>query len=129
MNEQNLIPNKDRTPSELREITSKGGKASGIARRKRKAVKQAILDAIYSETESGNLVLDDMIAGMIKRVKRMGDPAAWEKIMEYADMSPERKRMDAELDLKKSQVEKKDSVDIEDLSRIWGSVNEPDTDD
>lgn len=33
MNDENLIPNSERTPSELREMTSKGGKASGIARR------------------------------------------------------------------------------------------------
>lgn len=39
MNEQNLIPNSKRTPSELREITSKGGKASGEARRKAKTMK------------------------------------------------------------------------------------------
>lgn len=32
-NEQNLIPNKNRTPEELREITRKGGIASGKARR------------------------------------------------------------------------------------------------
>lgn len=32
-NEQNLIPNSQRTPQELREITRKGGIASGRARR------------------------------------------------------------------------------------------------
>lgn len=35
-NEQNLIPNKDRTPEELREITRKGGIASGKARREKR---------------------------------------------------------------------------------------------
>ena len=42
MNEENLIPNSERTPSELREITSKGGKASGAARRKKKALKDCM---------------------------------------------------------------------------------------
>lgn len=39
-NEQNLIPNSERTPEELREITRKGGIASGEARRKKKTLKE-----------------------------------------------------------------------------------------
>ena len=35
-NEQNLIPNSQRTPEELREITRKGGIASGKARREKR---------------------------------------------------------------------------------------------
>lgn len=35
MNDKNLIPNSERTPEELREITRKGGIASGVARRKK----------------------------------------------------------------------------------------------
>ena len=42
MNEQNLIPNSERTPSELREITRSGGKKSGEVRRKRKTIKQQL---------------------------------------------------------------------------------------
>ena len=39
MNEHNLIPNSKRTPSELRAQTSKGGKASGEARRRKRDMK------------------------------------------------------------------------------------------
>ena len=39
-NEENLIPNSGRPPSELREMTSKGGKASGVSRRRKKNMKQ-----------------------------------------------------------------------------------------
>lgn len=39
-NEQNLIPNSQRTPEELREITRKGGIASGKARRHKKTLAQ-----------------------------------------------------------------------------------------
>ena len=39
-NEKNLIPNEKRTPKELREITKKGGKASVVARRRKKSMKQ-----------------------------------------------------------------------------------------
>lgn len=40
-NEQNLIQNSERTPEELREITSRGGKASGAARRRKRRLKEA----------------------------------------------------------------------------------------
>lgn len=37
---ENLIPMQDRTPEEQRKITTAGGKASGIARRKKKNLKE-----------------------------------------------------------------------------------------
>lgn len=40
MNENNLIPNFKRTPSELREQTSKGGKKSGEVRRRKKSMRE-----------------------------------------------------------------------------------------
>ncbi len=46
MNEQNLIPNSERTPSELREIARKGGIASGEARREKKLAKQIAIDIL-----------------------------------------------------------------------------------
>lgn len=39
---KNLIPNSQRTPEELREMTRKGGIASGEARRKKKAISEAL---------------------------------------------------------------------------------------
>lgn len=41
-NEKNLIPNSQRTPDELREMTRKGGIASGKARRKKADLKKAM---------------------------------------------------------------------------------------
>ena len=41
-NEQNLIPNSMRTPSELRELTRKAGIASGEARRRKKTTAQLV---------------------------------------------------------------------------------------
>lgn len=40
-NEKNLIPNSERTPEELRRITSAGGKASGVARRRKRSLREA----------------------------------------------------------------------------------------
>ena len=39
-NDENLIPNAERTPSELREITRQGGIASGKARREQKTMRE-----------------------------------------------------------------------------------------
>lgn len=41
-NEQNLIPNSERTPNELREMTKKGGIKSGEVRREKATFKKAI---------------------------------------------------------------------------------------
>lgn len=46
-NEENLIPNEKRTPSERRENARKAGIASGVARRQKKSMKQA-MNAILS---------------------------------------------------------------------------------
>lgn len=39
-NEQNLIPNSERSPSEVRANGRKGGKASGVARRRKKTLRE-----------------------------------------------------------------------------------------
>ena len=38
---KNLVPNEERTPDELRSITQKGGIASGVARRRKRSMKEA----------------------------------------------------------------------------------------
>lgn len=42
MNEQNLKPNSERTPSERKQLASKAGKASGRARREKRTMKQLL---------------------------------------------------------------------------------------
>ncbi len=101
MNEQNLIPGGYRLSQEE---ASRGGKNSVESRRRRKAIRQAILDAIYAASpETDGTVLEDMIAGLI-RAAESGSTAAWEKLMEYAGLSPERKRRDEELRLKRLEA-------------------------
>ena len=45
-NEQNLIPNDERSPSEVRENGKKGGIASGKSRRRKKALRTALKEAV-----------------------------------------------------------------------------------
>lgn len=40
-NEQNLIPNSERSPEELREMAANGGRASGESRRRKKSLREA----------------------------------------------------------------------------------------
>ena len=49
MNEKNLIPNNERTPSERRENARKAGIASGQARREKKTIQKILADLLDSE--------------------------------------------------------------------------------
>ncbi|MCI8843869.1 MAG: hypothetical protein HFF08_07145 [Oscillospiraceae bacterium] len=52
-NEKNLIPMDQRTESEQREIQSKGGKASGAARRRKKTMRQAAAMLLGADISGG----------------------------------------------------------------------------
>ena len=113
MNEQNLIQFDKLTESQQREIRSKGGRASVKAKRQRKAIKTAILEAIYAETETGSTELEEMIGGMIRRVKKTGDPGTFEKIMEYVGKSPKDKREEEELKLYKHERRTRSQIHLQ----------------
>ena len=49
MNNENLIPNNKRTPSEVRENARKGGINSGKSRREKKTVKKILSDLLDSD--------------------------------------------------------------------------------
>lgn len=61
-NEQNLIQNHERTPSELREMTKKGGIASGKSRRKKAEFKKALNIVLSSKVQNKQLekILEEM---------------------------------------------------------------------
>jgi hypothetical protein len=72
MNEQNLISNSERTPSERQEIARKGGIASGEARREKKLAKQIAIDILNEQTtttkDGRKLTLKEaMVEGLIKK--------------------------------------------------------------
>ena len=84
-NEQNLIPNSERTPSELREQTRKAGIASGKAR-KRKAdlrrMAQEVLDGTYTDKNGNQFTGEEaVIKGLIANLT---DPKGknWGKAMD-----------------------------------------------
>lgn len=62
MNEDNLIPNSERSPSELREMGRKGGIRSGESRRKNKRLRESavLLAEIIAESEEGKKLIADL---------------------------------------------------------------------
>lgn len=101
-NEQNLIPNSERTPSELREQTQKAGIASGKAR-KRKAdlrrMAQEVLDGTFKDKHGKEFTGEEaVIQGL---VANLADPKGknWGKAMDLlvqllsANKSREEKQM------------------------------------
>ena len=96
-NESNLIPNSERTPSELREMTKNGGIASGRARRKKSNLKKAfetILQAnVASEKMKSTLeslgfeATNEMALAMVMMQKAMkGDVRAFEQISKLTSL-------------------------------------------
>lgn len=62
MNEDNLIPNSERSPSELREMGRKGGIRSGEVRRQNKRLRESavLLTEIFTESEEGKELIADL---------------------------------------------------------------------
>lgn len=65
-NINNLIPNSERTPEELREITRKGGIASGEARRKKKAMREMLEMCLEMKNNKGMTYRELATMGLIK---------------------------------------------------------------
>ena len=81
-NEQNLIPNSQRTPSERRENARKAGIASGEARRARKTLKETLLMMLEEGDTQNNITL----ALLDKALK--GDTKAYEVIRDTIGEKP-----------------------------------------
>ena len=62
MNEDNLIPNSERSPEELREMGRKGGIRSGKVRRKKAQARKTaeLMAKIFAESEEGKKLIADL---------------------------------------------------------------------
>ena len=99
-NEKNLIPNSERTPEERREIARKGGKASGVSRSFRSAVKKRVRE--HPE------LIEDIVETLITMAIDEHDLKAMELLVELAGESPrqmEIKIKQQELKIKKENAE------------------------
>ena len=90
-NEQNLIPNSERTPSELREQTQRGGIASGEARRRKRDIRlalEALLEKDISDKHGNTMSTAEAIA--LKQIEKAlkGDTRAFEVVRDSAGQKP-----------------------------------------
>ena len=88
MNDENLIPLNKLTKSEQREICSKGGKASGIARKKKKLIKNTIEEFLQAvNPETGNDFQVDLVNSMLQKALG-GDVSAFNTLRDTAGQKP-----------------------------------------
>lgn len=135
MNEQNLIPNSQRSPNEVRENGRKGGKASGKARRERKALKESLeiilshpipkdAEGLKQTLKQYGIVNGDysqlLMATLVQKALK-GDLRALQMVM---DIISEDALTKTRIALIEAQTEKLNTsdVDIEDLSDIESRI-------
>ena len=138
MNEKNLIPFSERSESEVREINSKGGKASGETRRRKKDMKQkmkALLELPAAANDKEQLQAlgvdpDDMDNEMVLVMAMFlnaaqGDTKAFDRVMQLLgkDIGHEelalRKR---ELRLKEKAASESDNAELAKLDEVLGKI-------
>ena len=91
-NEQNLIPNSERTPKQRRENAQKAGIASGEARRKKRDLKlamQALLEADVKDKRTGEIMSGAEAIALAQYRKAMkGDTKAFEVVRDTSGQKP-----------------------------------------
>jgi hypothetical protein len=88
-NEQNLIPISERTSSELREMTRKGGIASGKKRRERKKMREDLLRYLSEvDPETGNTMQENIVLAAVAKASS-GDVRAIEFIRDTIGEKPD----------------------------------------
>ena len=82
-NIENLIPNSARTPEQLKEITTKGGIASGVARREKKLMSQILSDYLDRDKEiidknglKKKMTGPQLIEATVSKIMARGDSAS-----------------------------------------------------
>lgn len=87
MNENNIIPNSERTPEERIEIARKGGIASGEARRVKKSLADAIRAVLDEELPGTNLTRREAI--VIKTLERVYKSGKMDDLVKIAQLTGE----------------------------------------
>ena len=121
-NDENLIPNHERTPSELRKITQKGGIASGRARRRKKALRLALkgvmdipLGELAPDLRDGimiaakltdeELTVGDAVIGSIVRTACNGNSQMAKLLLDTIGESMEARMREREVRLKEKAID------------------------
>lgn len=120
-NEENLKPTTKRTKSEAREIGKKGGIASGASRRRKKALRTALKEAVAmrldelhpdmqagimkaAKLSDGELTVSDAILGSIIRNACKGDPHMMRILLDTIGESADVRLKEREVKLKEKEA-------------------------
>ena len=138
MNEKNLIPFSERSESEVREINSKGGKASGETRRRKRDIKQkmkALLELPAAVNDREQLEAlgvdpDDMDNEMVLVMSMFlsaaqGDTKAFDRVIQILgkDIAHEELALKKrELKLKEKASSEGDSAALSKLDEVLGKI-------
>ena len=100
-NIDNLVPNEDRTPEERRENARKAGIASGVARRKKRDLREACLAILETEitTKSGDKMTgsEAMVAKLFQQAMK-GNIKAFIALRDTAGQKPVEKLVVSDVD-------------------------------
>ncbi len=133
-NEQNLKPFSDRTEAEQREIRSKGGKASGQARRRKadlRKIAQSVLDGTFTDKNGKEFTGEGAVLNSILANIANPDSKNWGKAMDLlmqltgANKSKEElKAAKAQAALLQAKVDLLTSADTSTLDKLDGLLRE-----
>ena len=115
-NEQNLIPNSERSPEELREQTRKGGIASGEARRKKRDLRLALevlLESEFTDKNGTKMTGAEAITSKLFEQAMKGNVRAFETLRDTVGQKPIEKVEVSKADREQSLQELKELFDDE----------------
>lgn len=97
MAKEDLIPFDQRTEEEQKKIRSKGGKASGEARRRKKLLKELLQIELENTTEEGELKEVSITKALIEQAQK-GNVKAYGMIRDTLGQAPVQKIQTSEVD-------------------------------
>jgi hypothetical protein len=107
---ENLVPQSRRTKEKQREIASKGGKASGVAKRQKKLMSQIYGEflaekfAVTVDGKKQDMTGEKLVNSVVKKVLVSGGPAAVSLMKEIREAT-EGSKVFAEVDLPRIIIE------------------------
>ena len=124
-NEENLKPTSKRTKSEAREISKKGGIASGASRRRKKALRTALKEAVSltlkelphdlrvaimyaANITDVELTVSDAILGSLIRSACAGNSQMMKVLLDVLDETPDVRLKERELKVKERALREDD---------------------
>ncbi len=142
-NEGNLKPNSERTPSELREIAQKGGIESGKSRRRKKALRTALKEAmalplkeLHPDMQSAimqaaklgdaELTVSDAVLGSIIRNACKGNSQMAKLLLDVLGETPDVRLKERELKMKEQALKEDKGGDAVDDVQIMMPEKEMD---